>query len=167
MSLRARGATKYEIPKEASGQSGASFFRHFPRGNDEIRLCARATRLGGPIAFLKRVKILTEGTDSVTECLIILGDSLASLDTSSQKVFVCQNTSKKNEKRWGTLRLVMQVDGVSNARCHARYTTRYNTRCNARCHASRYEQSVERTAQIVHFPCTWAILIASYVQDAQ
>ena len=163
MSLRSVAAEcccELEVPRNTRYQKrrqvkAAPLFRHFPRGNDEIRLCARVTRLGGPIAFLKRVKILTEGTDSVTECLIILGDSLASLDTPSQKVFVCQNTSKKNEKRWGTLRLVMQVDGVSNARC------------NARRHASRYEQSVERTAQIVHFPCTWAILIASYGQDAQ
>lgn len=105
MSLRSVAAEcccELEVPRNTRYQKGRQFtqkrrlfFRHFPRGNDEIRLCARITRLGGPIAFLKRVKILTEGTDSVTECLIILGDSLASLDTPSQKVFVCQNTSKK------------------------------------------------------------------------
>lgn len=103
MSLRSVAAEcccELEVPRNTRYQKrrqvkAAPLFRHFPRGNDEIRLCARVTRLGGPIAFLKRVKILTEGTDSVTECLIILGDSLASLDTPSQKVFVCQNTSKK------------------------------------------------------------------------
>lgn len=161
------------MPRNTRYQKGRQFtkaaplFRHFPRGNDEIRLCARATRLGSPIAFLKRVKILTEGTDSVTECLIILDDLLTSLDTPSQKVLVCQITSEKMKNDRELCAWLLKPMGVRNARRHARCHVGYTMRYNTRRHASRYEQSVERTAQIVHFPCTWAILIASYVQDAQ
>lgn len=122
MLLRAEGATKYEIPKGASGQNGASF-SSFSLENDEIRLCARVCFLGSPIASSKRAKILTEGTDSVTECLIILGDSLASLDIPSQKVLVRQNTSKKTKNGGESCDWLLKPMGLAT-----RGTTRGATR---------------------------------------